>query len=125
MAKHAARPGRRTKGVAPRRERTEDRPQRETLVGKRIANLDAVEDALFYKKREALCENGARDVEVSGEVGEAADTEERVAHDEQRPAFADNLEGTGDGARLGGVLAGQSHPTSLSHLSSFTELPTL
>ena len=48
--------------------------------------------------------NSFGDPEVALEVGEPPDAVERVAHDEQRPAFADDLQRPGDRAVLVGVV---------------------
>jgi hypothetical protein len=49
-----------------------------------------------------------RDPEALLELGEAAQAEERVAHDEQRPPVPDLLEGLGDSA-VHGVETGSGH----------------
>ncbi len=56
---------------------------------------------------EALGEHGARHPQVRGEVAEAAHAEERVAHDQQRPALADDLERAGAPSPLYGIYRAQ------------------
>ena len=54
-------------------------------------------------------EHRARDVEVSLEVAEAPHPEEQVAHDQQRPALADDLERARERAGLSGIVGAERH----------------
>ena len=56
------------------------------------------------EKCQPLGQNRFGDIEVDLEVGEPSDAVERVAHDEQRPAFTNDLQRPGDRAVLVGVV---------------------
>src|SRR5262249_34951869 len=70
----------------------------------------AAQQARLDERVEALGEHGARHVQPRLEVVEAADAEQGVAQDQQRPALADDLEAGGDPAVLLAVGAGQHRP---------------
>jgi hypothetical protein len=57
------------------------------------------EDVLGDQLPQAVRQDVARDAQVVAEVREAADAEERLADDEERPPVPDEVEGAGDRAR--------------------------
>ena len=61
-------------------------------------------------------EHRARDVEMALQVAEAAHPEEQVAHDQQRPALAHDLERARERAGLAGVVGPQRHPRRIYHV---------
>ena len=70
----------------------------------------AGEDPLLDEALEPAGEHGAGDIEPLLEVVEAANAEEDVAEDQQRPALSDDLERAGERAVLGVVGPGQHSP---------------
>jgi EmrB/QacA subfamily drug resistance transporter len=98
--------------VSPLHERREREPQvaalrREPVLEALRALLiaDALEDAVLDELRQAIGEDVSRDTEAFVELLEPPPPEERVAHDEERPALADELESAGDRAFLTFVVA--------------------
>ena len=83
----------------------------------------AGEDPLLDEALEATREHGAGHVETLLEVVEAADAEEDVAEDQQRPALSDDLERAGERAVLGVVGPGQhSRIVPLNPLTGLTRV---
>ncbi len=76
----------------------------------------AAEDPFLDQALQPAGEHGAGDIEPLLEVVEAANAEEDVAEDQQRPALSDDLERAGERAVLGVVGPGQhrSDPTTES-----------
>jgi hypothetical protein len=115
VADDARRPGgRRVVAVAPLHERDDRRPEVDALLAEAVLEAlgallvaPALEQALLGQALEAIGQDVAGDAEAALEVVEAADAQEGVADDEQRPAVAEDLEGAGDGAVLVVVRAGQ------------------
>ena len=106
--------GCRVVAVAPVRQRDHDRPEVDALLGQVVLEAlrallieAALEDAVVDESLQAVGEHVAGDAEIALEVLEAADAEERVAQQQDRPAVAEDLERAGDGAVLGFVRAGQ------------------
>jgi hypothetical protein len=100
--------------IAPLQQRHHDRPQVDPLLGQAVLEArgallvgHAHEDALVDEAAQAVGEDVARDAEVALEVVEAPHAHERLAHDEDRPAVAEHLEGAGDRAVLVFVGTGQ------------------
>src|SRR5205085_10653153 len=83
------------------------------LVARRVVLvLDARQHVLLDQPLQALREDVAGDAEPLLEVVEAAHAEQGVAHDQQAPPFAHDLEGAGDGA-VHVFEAGPTHVTTL------------
>lgn len=104
--------------VAPDEERVNDGPEVFTGLGELVEVSAAVvgvgesfEDAAVDEPVQAARQDGLGDVEVGVEVVEAANPVEGVTDDEQRPALADDLEGTGEGAVLAFVILTEHTPT--------------
>jgi hypothetical protein len=55
-----------------------------------------------------LSQNCVRVLKVGVKVGEQSEAVERVAQNEQRPAFADDLPRPGDRAVIGGIMSSGS-----------------
>ena len=72
----------------------------------------ALEHALLHEAREPRLEHVAGDAEVRLDLVEAAQPEHHVAHDQQRPALADDLERAGDAAHLSAVVVAKHPRTS-------------
>jgi len=66
------------------------RARRVVLIG------HALEDACLHEVVEAVGEDVAGDPEAGLEIVEPGDAEERVAHDEEAPPFADDFEALRD-----------------------------
>ena len=82
------------------------------LRGGRGRELVAPDDAALLKLAQALREHVGADVRQAGaQVGEALRAEQQLAHDEQRPALADEVERAGDSA----AVAVGPHELSLSN----------
>jgi hypothetical protein len=64
----------------------------------------ARDEPFGFERVDTAAEDGARDVEVRGELAEALHAHEQVAHDQQRPALPDDLERAGEGAGLAVVV---------------------
>src|SRR6516165_9962000 len=100
--------------VAPLHQRDHRRPQVEALlreavfVARRALVIEAsLEHALVGERREAALEDVAGDAEIGLDLFEAAQSEEDVADDQQRPPLADHLECRGDAAHLVLVVASE------------------
>jgi hypothetical protein len=78
-------------------------PVLEPLRALAVAHL--LQDALLHQAVQAVGENVTGDAEALLELVEAAEPEERVADNQQRPALADDLERPGDRAVLALVVA--------------------
>src|SRR5271170_1323247 len=127
MLEHPARAVGRVVLVAPAEQVANDGPQAQALVGQDVLSVAVaaphlLEHAGLTQGLQALGEYGARHPQVRGEVAEAAHAEERVAHDQQRPALADDLESARERAPLSRVILGQSHSPDAISNSSLTEL---
>src|SRR5580693_5388960 len=127
MLEHPARAVGRVVLVAPAEQVAYDGPQAQALVGQDVLAVAVASPRLrkhagLPQGLEAFGEHGARYPQVRGEVAEAPHAEERVAHDEQRPALADDLERTRERAPLSRVILGQSHGPDATSNSSLTEL---
>ena len=112
--------------VAPAQQPVHDGPELERAVGQvqlvpARAVRAALDEALPDQRREPEREDRARDVQVGLQRAEAADAEEQVAHDEQRPALADDLERARQGAVLATVVAAQRHRRERSTFGSMIE----
>jgi hypothetical protein len=101
-------------GVSPLHERNERSAQLTAalrqLVLVSIGSLlvaDAFEDSGFDETFEAARQDVARDAEAVLELVEPFEAEERVADDQQRPPFPDELERSSDGAVLSFVVTFQ------------------
>jgi hypothetical protein len=83
--------------VAPADQPVDDRPQlaaglrQLVLRASASRGLGLAEDPAVDEVVQAVGQHGAGDAEVIGEVSEPADAVERVAHDQQGPALADDL----------------------------------
>ena len=114
MDEQPRRPVRRLVDVTPGTEGVDRGPEIQALlrqhvlvaVGPLLVAL-AREDPLLDQAMKAAREHGAGHVEALLEVVEAADAEEDVAQDQQRPALSDDLERAGERAVLGVVGPGQ------------------
>ena len=108
LEQHRRPAGGRGVAVAPLHQRDDRRPQVQALLGqavlvaRRVLLVEApLEHALLEQPREARLQHVARDAEVGLDLVEAAQAQQHVAHDQQRPALADHLERAGDAARSG------------------------
>ena len=123
--------------VAPLSECGEHGPERSALVGEDIVVATAcgvvgapVEQAGVDERVEPVREDVAGDAETFDEVVEAADAEEAVAQDQERPPFTDHLESLGHGAVHVGkgrpahspMLAKLHDETQRANMSRMTEL---
>ena len=114
--------------VTPLAQRGHDRPQGAALVGEEVVVAAAafvvgatLEDPGGDEGVESDREDVAGDPEALDEVLEAADAEERVAQDQQRPPLADDLQRLGDRA----VHVGERrlpHDENLPELRDRTEV---
>jgi hypothetical protein len=68
----------------------------------------STEQTFFDEERKTLSQNCFRVIEVGVKVGEPLDAVERVAQNEQRPAFVDDLPLPGDRAFIGGIMSSGS-----------------
>jgi hypothetical protein len=105
--------------VAPLHQRDDRRPQVEALLGQHVLVTqrpllvgDPFEHPQLGQPPQTRLEDVARDAEVRAELVEAANAEEHVADDQQRPPLADHLEGAGDAALLILVVASE-HSTAI------------
>lgn len=92
--------------VTPTHERHEDGGQFDPhrcepvlVAGRVLLVADLLEDPVLDEALESIGQHGACNPEIGAELVVAADTPERVADDQDRPAVADDLQRTGDGAR--------------------------
>src|SRR5262249_61629241 len=92
--------------VAPEAESGQHRPEVASLLRQPVLVAAARcrlrlcrEDAVGDEPAKPIREDVAGDAEGIAEAGEVADAEERLAHDQERPPVADQVEGAGDGAR--------------------------
>jgi hypothetical protein len=93
--------------VAPLHQRDDRRPQVKALVGEAVFVAPGMllveaplEHALVEQARQARVEHVARDPQIGLDLVEAAQAEQHVAHDQQRPALADHLQRAGEAAHL-------------------------
>ena len=119
--------------VAPADHRPDQRPQLLALVGQLILARLLCQHALLGQERQPFGQHRFGDAQVTVEVAESPYPVEGVAHDQQGPAFADDLQGPCDGTTLGGVFARQGHAVIIAScwfghrtvysifVSSFTE----
>src|SRR5207247_3955754 len=82
-----------------------------------LAVADPLQDSFLDEPVEPIGEDVAGDAEALLELLEAAQAQEAVADDQERPALADDLERAGDGAVLALVVAPQHR--SLNHTTVF------
>ena len=83
-----------------------------------LAVADALEDALLDEPVEPVSEDVAGDAEAFLEFVEAAQSEEVVADDLERPALTHDLEGSGDRAVLAFVVTLQHAPSLAKSVAS-------
>src|SRR5262249_50869249 len=83
-----------------------------------LAVADALEDPLVDQQVEAVGENVPGDTEAGLELVEAAESEEGVANDQERPALTDDLERAGNRAVLAVVVAFQHVPHTSNVVAS-------
>src|ERR1019366_8953511 len=98
-------------------------PQVEPLLGQAVFVAlgtlvvePALEHAVIEQPDEARLQDVSGDSQVLLALVEAAQPEEDVAHDQQRPALAHHLEGAGDGAGLACVLVSEHDLNEYSRL---------
>ena len=121
MLHHHRRPVRVQVTVAPLHQRDHHRPEVDPLLGEpvlvpwRALLVGApLEDPLLDQPLQPRLQHVPRDPEVPLEVVEAANAEEGVADDQERPALADDLERSRDRADLVLVAAAEHLHTSLA-----------
>ena len=94
--------------AAPAAELEDDRLEREAAVGelvdaraRRRRELATAEEPGLLELAQALGEHvGAQVRQARAQVGEALRAEQQLAHDQQRPALADDIEGARDAAAV-------------------------
>ena len=105
--------------VAPLAHGVDDGPQIAALFGEMIGGAGWIilvrhpgQDAVLDQAVQTLGEDIARDAEACLELIEAADSQERVAHDQQTPPLTDHLEALGHRA-VHSLKAGSLHGSSI------------
>jgi hypothetical protein len=100
--------GRERRDAAPAAEREHDRLELPATRGERVdlgarggRELVVLEDPGRLEVAQALREDvGAEVGQAGAQVGEALGAEQQLAHDEERPALADDVEGAGDATAI-------------------------
>jgi hypothetical protein len=108
--------------IAPSEQGDEGRPEVEPLLGEEVLVAirpaligAALEDVLLDQSLQAGGEDVAGDTEALLQFVEAPPAVHHVAHDQQRPALADDLQGASDRADLTWIVVAQ-HKVILAHL---------
>jgi hypothetical protein len=91
--------------VAPGQQAAHHGPERQPLVSEQVLGVavravGTAQHPGLGQRAEPLGQHRPGHAQVRREVPEPSHAEERVAHDHQRPALADDLEGAGQGALL-------------------------
>lgn len=105
--------------VAPREQGSDHGPQfdaapRELVLESTARPAVPHENSAVDELAQAGREDPAGDFQVSSEIAESPDAEERVANDQQRPALTDDLERPRERAGLVGVVLVEGHPLSMT-----------